>query len=157
MVAMKRKLLHSVNSLIVLMISLLGFTTSCEVEAEYGTPHADFIVFGKIVSATDNKPIPEIIVEMRYLPEKVEDTSQSTLMGTGFSYYPGDYTVSAQMNPDDQTFRLRFIDTDGPLNGEYETLDTTVVFKDPKFVMGDGSWYSGYTEKELDIKLKPKE
>ncbi|HET6557713.1 MAG TPA: radical SAM-associated putative lipoprotein [Prolixibacteraceae bacterium] len=156
MVAIKRKFFQSVNSMIVFLISLLGFTVSCEVEAEYGTPHADFIIHGKITSVADSKPIPEIIVEMRYVDE--EASYQSGLMATGFSHHTtGSYDVSSRTNPDDQTFRLRFIDTDGPKNGEYETLDTTVVFQDPKFVKGDGSWYRGYVTKELDIKLKPKE
>lgn len=159
MVAIKRKLLHSVNSLIVLLISLLGFTTSCEKDEPllmYGTPHATFIVKGKVTSLSDNKPVKDIIIEIRSLSEN-EDPSQSMLVETGFSRYLGDYTVGVYGDPHDQTYKVRFVDTDGALNGEYQTLDTTVVFKDPKFVNGDGSWYRGYVEKTLDVKLKPKE
>jgi putative lipoprotein (rSAM/lipoprotein system) len=156
MVAIRRKLLHSINSLILLLISLLGFTTSCEVEAEYGTPHADFIINGKVESATDNKSIPDIIVEMRRVPLK-GSTFQSYLVGTSFSYENRNYYISATEAPEEQAFQITFTDTDGTLNGEYETLDTIVIFKDPKFTHGDGSWYKGYTEKELDVQLKPKE
>lgn len=154
MVAIKRSILRSVNSMIALLITFLGFTISCAETPEYGTPHADFIINGKVTSVTDGEPIREIIVEMRLIDER--DPSQSRLMSTGFTYLSG-YYVSSQANPDDQTFRLRFIDTDGPQNGEYETLDTTVVFKDPKFAKGDDSWYRGFVGKELNIQLKPKE
>lgn len=157
MAAIKRRFLRSVNSLILFLISLLGFTTSCIIKTAYGSPHADFVVHGTITSVTDSKPIPDIIVEMRQVHEEEEDASQSRLVATGFSYYSGSYDLMAESFPDDQTYKLRFIDTDGPLNGEYETLDTTVVFKDPKFANGDGDWYSGFAEKELNIQLKPKE
>lgn len=157
MVALKRRFLQSINSVIALLISLLGFTTSCIVKTEYGSPHADFIINGRITSETDSQAIPEIIVEMRSVEENEEDSSQSRLIETSFSNGMGDYYLMDRTDPYDQTYRLRFIDTDGPLNGEYETLDTTVVFKDPKFVKGDGSWYSGMAEKKLNIQLKPKE
>lgn len=155
MVAVKGKLLHSINSLIVLMISLLGFTTSCKDEpAEYGTPNATFVITGKVESVTDNKPIMDIIVEMRRVATQ-DNSSQGYLVGTGFSNGSGSYYVDATESPKEQTFKLKFIDTDGPLNGEYQTLDTAVVFQDPQFTNGDGSWYKGYTEKTLDVKLKP--
>lgn len=155
MVAIQRRLLQSVNLLIVILISLLGFTTSCKDEpAEYGTPHAAFVITGKVESATDNQPVMDIIVEMRLLPTQ-DNSSQGYLVGTGFSNGIGSYYIDATESPKEQTFNLKFIDTDGPLNGEYETLDTTVVFQDPKFTNGDGSWYKGYTEKTMDVKLKP--
>lgn len=147
MAPIKLKFLKSTNSLIVLLISILGFSSSCkESGQEYGTPHADFIISGKIESATNNTPIPDIIVEVR----------ETRLVETGFSNYYGSYEVAVGDFPDDHTYQIKFTDTDGALNGEYETLDTTVVFKDPKFTNGDGSWYAGYTEKELNIKLEPK-
>lgn len=155
---LKQLIFKSCNSLILLLISLLGFTTACKDDEPvmmYGSPHAIFNISGKIESLTDSKPIRDIIIQMRYVDEK--DSTKSMLIETSFSNAVGSYDLSVGRDPDDQTFRLRFIDTDGPLNGEYETLDTTVVFKDPKFVNGDGSWFSGSVTKELDIKLKPKE
>ena len=145
MAPMQLKFLKSTNSLIVLLISILGFSSSC-ISYEYGSPHADFIISGKIESATNNTPIPDIIVEVR----------DSRLVETGFSRSDGSYEVAVEDFPADHTYQIKFTDTDGALNGEYETLDTTVVFKDPKYTNGDGEWYRGYTEKELNIKLKPK-
>ena len=152
MVAIKRKMLQSVNSVIVFLISLLGFTTSC-VPLEYGTPHADFIITGKIASVTNSLPIPDIIVEMHH----VFEDEGSRLEDTAVSLPNGEYRVGLSDSPNDHTIQLRFVDTDGALNGEYESLDTVVVFQDPKFTGGDGDWYMGSVQKELNIQLKPKE
>ena len=158
--SIKFKFLKSTDYLIVLLISILGFSSSCkkeEVRYEYGSPHASFIVRGKIESVVNNTLIPDIIVEMRMVKEINGGLSDIRLTGTGFSDTNGNYSLSdGGTSPEDRTYQIKFTDTDGALNGEYETLDTTVVFKDPVFTNGDGSWYRGSTEKELNIKLKPK-
>jgi len=121
----------------------------------YGSPHATFIINGEVKSAANGRVIPEIIVEVR--KEYNEETGLvRALVETGFSEDNGKYTVSMGDWPEDQTYQLRFTDTDGALNGEFESLDTTVVFKDPKFINGDGSWFRGVAEQEMNIKLKPK-
>lgn len=158
MAPLKIKFLNSYNSCILFILSLLGFSTSCKEDNYvwmYGSPHATFRVVGEVKSAINGKPIPEIIIEVR--KEYNEETGLVVnMVETGFSEDTGKYTVSMGDWPDDQTYHLRFSDTDGALNGEFEPLDTTVVFKDPKFTNGDGSWYSGVAEQELNIKLKPK-
>lgn len=156
MVPIHFKLLKSTNSLIFFLISILGFSLSCKKDEPvlmYGTPHACFIINGKIESAETNNLIPDIIVEMR----EVFEQEGSRLTATGFSRFNGEYTVDMTASPKDHTLQLKFTDTDGALNGEYESLDTTIVFQDPKFTNGDGSWYRGTAEKELNIKLKPKQ
>lgn len=157
MALLKLRFFKSFNSLILFLISLLGFSTSCSKDEDiarmYGSPHAKYIISGKVVSVTDNKPIPDIIISMR----RVFENEGSNLVATDFSHTQGDYLVAEVNFPsNDRTFNVKFMDTDGPLNGEYETLDTTIVFQDPKYTGGDGSWYSGFTEKTLDVKLKPK-
>jgi putative lipoprotein (rSAM/lipoprotein system) len=157
MATFKLKFLKSTNSLIFLLISILGFSLSCKKEDQarmYGSPHADYIIKGKIVSVADNQPIPDIIIEMRAV--KTEGQERNTyLTGTGFSNGYGDFQLMDVGGSD--SYELKFTDTDGALNGQYETLDTTIVFQDPKFTGGDGQWYGGYTEKEVNIKLKPKQ
>jgi len=149
----KHKCLKTYNALIVSLISFLGFASSCDPlggKAMYGTPSADFIVKGKVGTAA-NSPVAGIKVEMSM-------EANSYLLNTASSAEStGAYKVTGGGQfPDDQTFKIKFTDVDGALNGEFETLDTTVVFKDPKFTGGDGNWYHGQTEKELNVKLKPK-
>lgn len=160
MASIKFKFLKSTNSLIVLLISLLGFSSSCKKEESrymYGSPHASFIITGKVESAATNTMIPEIIVEMREVKLAQDTPSNSILVATSFSSsWSGNYYLLNTTTPDDKTYQIKFIDIDGALNGEYETLDTTVVFTKPKFTGGDGSWDYGYTDQELNVKLKPK-
>ena len=158
MAPIKLKFLNSYNACILFLLSVLGFSSACKKEEPllmYGSPHATFSIIGEVKSAADGKIIPEIIVEVRkeYNEEK---GLVRALVETGFSEDNGKYTVSMGDWPEDQTYQLRFTDTDGALNGEFESLDTTVVFKDPKFTNGDGSWFSGVAEQEMNIKLKPK-
>jgi len=123
----------------------------------YGTPHASFIITGKVESAATNTLIPEIIVEMREVGNSQDGQSDSILVATSFSSsWSGSYYLLDTNTPDDKTYRVKFIDIDGPLNGEYETLDTTVVFTKPKFTGGDGSWNYGYIDQDLNVKLKLK-
>jgi putative lipoprotein (rSAM/lipoprotein system) len=159
MAPIKLKFLNSYNSLIVLLISVLGFSSSCDlISYEYGSPHADFIINGKIESSANNEMIPDIIVEMRNVKNTDDGQSNIRLVATGFSNsWTGSYRLTDNAtSPEDKTYQIKFIDTDGALNGEYETLDTTVVFKDTKFKGGDGHWDRGVAEQELNIKLKPK-
>lgn len=158
MAPIKLKFLNSYNSLIVLLISILGFSSSCKDSGkEYGSPHADFIISGKIESATNNNMIPDIIIEMRSVKKTENGQSFSRLTETTFSDNIGNFTLTDKgASPMDQTYQIKFTDTDGAINGEYETLDTTMVFQNPKFTNGDGEWYLGSTEQELNIKLKPK-
>lgn len=159
MAPIKLKFLNSYNSLIALLISIMGFSSSCDpISYEYGSPHADFIINGKIESAANNEMIPDIIVEMRNVENTDDGQSNIRLVATGFSNsWTGSYYLTDNAtSPEDKTYQIKFTDTDGALNGEYETLDTTVVFKDPKFTNGDGHWDRGVVGQELNIKLKPK-
>ncbi len=143
---LKLNLLKKYNSILMLLLTLLGFSTSCENNespVEYGTPSAKFIVAGKVVSEDNSQAIPQIRVVMGY--------------DTAYSDQEGNYQVMQNYFPTDQSFLLEFEDVDGSENREFQSLDSTVVFKDSEFTGGDGKWYSGEAEKTVNIKLKPKE
>jgi putative lipoprotein (rSAM/lipoprotein system) len=156
----KYQCLKKYNTLIVSLISFLGFASSCDIiggGAMYGTPSADFIVKGKIEATTTNTPIVGIKVEMS--KERDSDNGKIVMgLDTTFSAgRDGAYIVNDKWAfPENQTYQIKFTDIDGTQNGEYETLDTTIVFQDPKFTDGDGHWYNGQVEKELNVKLRLK-
>lgn len=158
MAPIKLKFLKSYNTLIAFLLTILGFSSSCDpLRTEYGTPSADFILKGKIVSAANNNPIQDIIIEMRRVEKTQDGQTFVKVTDTSFSEYEGNFTLTDQSAfPKDQTYQIKFTDTDGLQNGEYEPLDTTIVFENPVFINGNGHWYSGQTEKELNVKLKPK-
>ena len=140
-----KTLIKYCNVLIAGILTLLGFTTSCEntEPVEYGTPHAKFILNGKIENANTNKAIENIQVVMEY------DTS--------YSDSEGNYRLEIEAFPDEnQILDLSVKDVDGEKNGTYQDLDTIAKFKDAEFIKGDGDWYKGETTKKMDIKLTPK-
>jgi len=128
------------------LLALLGFSSSCNKtpnwSAEYGTPHAKYIVNGKVSAKADNTPIEKVRVIMSG--------------DTAFSDSNGNYQVSGTTFPDSQTFQIDFKDMDSTAKVTYKELDTTVQFNDPKFVKGDGHWYAGETSQELDVELDKK-
>jgi len=137
-----QKFLKSTNMLIVIFISALGLCTSCEKDK----PQGNFVISGIVVSKEDNKPVRDIIIEVR----------DAKLLETSYTDYDGDYMVGIYDFPGDRTFNVRFSDTDGALNGIFESFDTTAVFKNPVFIKGDNEDWAGYCDLILNVKLKPK-
>lgn len=142
----KFNLLIKYNKLITMLLSIMGFSTACEViggaRVEYGTPHATFLVKGNISSASSNKPIPQIKVIMGY--------------DTTYTDNEGNYMAKMVDFPTDQSYIIELFDVDGTQHGEFADTNATIDFIDPEFSGGDGNWNSGQTEKELEIKMKPK-
>ena len=147
---MKTIRLRGINKLISLLLTILGFGAVCSIGScaygtplEYGTPHATYKVQGSVKSEVTSSNLSYIRVVMG------EDTT--------FTDESGNYQVENIDFPDDQVFLLEFKDIDGDFNGDYQPLDTIVEFIDPEFSGGSGGWYSGETEKEVNVKLKDKE
>jgi putative lipoprotein (rSAM/lipoprotein system) len=160
MTLLKLRLFKSLNSLIVLLISLLGFSTACSKDETrmYGSPMYGYSINGNINSSVDNHSIQDIKMEMYLIPE-IGGQAEEQLCGSARSDLKGRYRLNDYRYSfkSDRAYLVRFTDADGPLNGEFQSLDTTVVFQDVKFTGGDGEWDRGTAEKELYIKLKPKE
>lgn len=135
------------NSLISLLITILGFGTACSFSGcmygdpvvEYGTPFATFKVKGNVKSEINSNTISNIRVVMVY--------------DTTYTDESGNYHISKTDFPHNQTYLLEFRDIDGEMNGEYQGLDTIVEFINPEFTGGNGNWDNGETEKELNVKL----
>ena len=146
---LKIEFLKKHNRLISFLLSILGFSAVCVLNGcaygtpvEYGVPNASFIVKGTVKSETNSALIPHIRVVMGY---------DST-----YTDASGNYQVENNDFPQDQSYLLKFKDIDGSVNGEYQTQETTVEFKDPQFTGGSDSWYAGRTEKVVNVNLKPK-
>ena len=67
------------------------------------------------------------------------------------------YTLKVTGFPLSKNFNIDLKDIDGTENGEFQNLDTIVEFKNPVFTGGNKHWYNGQTEKEFDLKMKPKQ
>ena len=149
---MRKRVLQSSNRIIAFLMAIMGFAGSCKDEvivAAYGSPHADFVVKGIIVSAKDNTALKGIRVIA-----KVSDYANDC--DTVKTDATGNYSTKVSSYPDTKV-KLNLTDIDGVANGSFEPLDTLVTFTNAKFTAGDGHWYSGTTEKVLNLKMKPKE
>ncbi|NWJ52518.1 MAG: radical SAM-associated putative lipoprotein [Bacteroidetes bacterium] len=138
-----KKTVLQFNSLLLLLIGLLGFSAACDKEspALYGTPSADFIINGVVKNKT-NQPIPNIKVVALY------DSINTDALGK--------FIIKNRTIPTDQAFNVKLIDIDGTANGSFLNKDTLIVFNDNTFKDGDGSWYSGKVERSVEIKLTSK-
>jgi putative lipoprotein (rSAM/lipoprotein system) len=126
-----------------IFIAVLGFSAACEDNARYyGMPSATYIIKGNVKSAKTAGNIPGIRVSAIY------DSVQTDASGN--------YNVeNIWLFPD--TVYVRFRDTDSVINREYQELDTFVVIEGREYTGGDGEWYLGKMELDLDVKLKDKE
>ena len=149
---MRKRVLRTSNKILAFLLATLGFASACKdavMVAAYGSPHADFIVKGNIFSAKDNTTIKGIRVIA-----KVSDYANDC--DTVKTDATGNYSIKVSSFPDTKV-KLNLTDIDGVDNGSFEPLDTLVTFTNAKFTGGDGHWYSGTTEKVLNLKMKPKE
>jgi putative lipoprotein (rSAM/lipoprotein system) len=135
------------NVLISVLLSLLGFNTACntdEMKFLYGTPFAtaDFLVTGKVINETNNKPIENI---------KVKTVFDSTYTDSN-----GRYAVTFYGTIGTGSILVQYIDIDGKANDEFQQLDKNVDFIDPVFSGGDGDLYRGVTIKNVNVNLTEK-
>lgn len=153
-------LLKKFNTLLGLLLAILGFSVSCDpiTQVEYGTPSADFKIIGKIESVATNNAIEGIQVTMKRKVETSDSTAQLIGVDSILSVANGTYELIEYGGfPDDKIYYINVHDIDGDLNGSYQEMDTTIEFIDPSYSGGDGNWDKGLASKELNIKLKPKE
>lgn len=151
---MKARIRHFYEIIAGMLLSLLGFT-SCnkgggkddpyeDIKAEYGMPHADYVIQGTVTSADDNKPIKGIKATFRRL-QYVEN---------GKKYYEempfttdgeGKVNGSFQAFPlGDEEIDVLLEDVDGAENGYFmgkrlPKADLNISLDDSK----KGSWYTG--------------
>ena len=154
---MKTKFYLNFNKLIAFFITFLGFTTGCERDHydrySYGTISSSFVFIakGSIKSEKDNSPLKNVRIIMTY----DNKYNQKQIKDTSYSDVNGNYIVKSD-TIDNWYYRFNFHDTDSTHNGEFQDLDTIIELNNPKFTGGDGSWYKGQTEMEVNVKLKPK-
>jgi len=159
---LNRSLIKGTNWALAGILTALGFN-SCDIinggePAEYGSPHADYVVKGKVVNKTNGKSIKGIKVE--YTPMLIPaygapSTSYQLLTGSTVTDDAGNFKLSAQNegNPP-TTSSISFSDIDGAANGSF--ADTTVVvdFSTAEQTQKVSGWYNGEYTVNLDVELR---
>jgi putative lipoprotein (rSAM/lipoprotein system) len=151
---MRIKLLQGGNRIIAFFMAILGFASSCRdsfMAAMYGSPYADYIVKGKIVSEKDNSSIKGIQISISASAGAAYTSRTEEL----FSDSKGNYSVIYKEYGITQ-INLRFSDADGVENGSYQSVDTLMTFSKSDLTGKGSNYFMGSSEKVLNIKLKPK-
>ena len=144
--------LNSMNCVLAGLLTLLGFSCSDsdddgggQVE-EYGCPHANYEIKGKVVNRQNN-PIPNIQIAIsdsvpdRQMPS---DTIYTDAKGE-FLWETGEFPGA--------TFKLIMTDIDKDKNGGQFAADTSFVsFKNAVYENGSG-WYEGKAKQEVTITM----
>lgn len=127
-------------------LALLGFGTvaavcdSCWPVCEYGMPHGEWSVSGKVTDA-ESHPIQgiEVSSEDRYGLDPIQTSINGTFELSGISTMPDEV-------------HLTFTDIDGAQNGSYKTKEITVRTEQSK--KGDGNWDEGvWGAKDVQVTL----
>ncbi len=140
------------NKFLCWLLGMLGFSamSSCDKiidggKEEYGTPHADFSVSGKVAD-TDGKPIQGIRVVLTN-PEGHQSAADTTYTAADGKYmldYPGIFPFR------DTTLIIEAEDVDGEENGEYKKQVTDFT---PAPFSGRNGWYHGESRNTVDFQL----
>lgn len=143
-------ILNGVNWILAGLLTLFGYSCSSDDDGgllcEYGSPHANYEIKGKVVDRQNN-PIPNIQIELRdSVPSRGWAHSD-----TVYTNNAGEFVWNTGEFPG-MTFKLTAIDTDDESNGGLFSRDTSFVsFKNVKYVGGDGHWNSGTATMEPRI------
>jgi putative lipoprotein (rSAM/lipoprotein system) len=118
---------------------------------EYGAPQADFNFHGTVWSSQSGQAIPGIRVSLHYpydsaaaKPPVVTDSS-------------GEYELHFSGSHAYDRWLVRAHDADSSENGAFASEDTLITIADEEFRGGDGDWYLGGVDKNIDITLDPRE
>lgn len=147
---MKTKVLNKINSLIVLILGLLGFNSCDSPVAEYGTPHATFEATGTITDQ-ENKPLKNIQVVVR---------QKAYGVGPANALLPEQYTDEEGMyrGSRNDAFPVDSVDiivTDTAGVFESDSVRVKVDYDRSHVSQGD-HWYAGGGYVQQDFQLKKK-
>ena len=163
------KLIKGINWALAGLISFLGFS-SCgianddipnipDIPVAYGTPHAEFVVTGKVTdSAGQALPgirvvVPKADYHQRAYPissNEIRDTSYTQPNGT-FAYH---YYNSGMATNDSINIYMKFEDSAEEIRYEADSVKVTFLSSD---LQGASGWSQGKAEKEINIELRNKE
>ncbi len=137
----------------ILISFILGiFSNSCNkygTETEYGMPHADFKINGTVKSDQSDTPIRGISMSLRSTSDNVIVTDSTLTDSLG--RYSIEFTDGVSKN---NTWILRANDVDGNENGVFSQKDSIVSIPENELSGGNGNWYMGKGEKEVNLGLE---
>ena len=133
------------------LLALIGFA-GCDSngsQLEYGSPHADFEIKGRVVNEAGD-PIRDVKI---VVTDADNGGYKGREVGVGITDSRGSYTVSGGWfgHP---SLTVSAEDIDGEMNGgEFAEKEQEFDLKPEDYVGGDGNWYDGKVTKTADFTL----
>ena len=143
------------SKMITALLALLGFAGCDDIGGmvEYGQPHADFEIKGRVVDEAGNA--------IRDIKIVVSDADKGAYkgreVGVGITDSYGSYRVSGGWFGD-PSLTVAAEDIDGDKNGgDFAGKEQKLKLESDDYVGGDGRWYDGKVTKTADfiLTLKP--
>ena len=154
-----KKVLKISTKICRVLLAVFGFSavaTSCVkygMPTEYGMPHADFFLDGKIVSEETNEPIRNL--KVRWNNKNYYYNENGLPIDSVFTNENGDFSFNRLSEFAMREYSIDIQDVDGGENGAFNDTTINVTINQNEF-QGGKSWYEGEYHKSFDIKLKPK-
>lgn len=149
---LQKRIMRLYTAVCAAVLGVLGFTACSGQAVEYGTPHLDYRVKGKVVSS-EGKPIKGIRVTV-----KDDDFMSDWPDGKNVVYTDEDGLMESGKNTAMEIYdqMVYFEDVDGVENGGEYALDSMALsdMSKKKVKDGSGSWYNGEYELSFERKLK---
>lgn len=145
---MKKKVNRWFDKVVAALLAWLGIAaTGCSLSTEYGVPHADYILRGKVTRADTQEPIEGIRMLVK-LNEDITDTLYTDANGECHRMYKGFF-------PGLDLESIKVEDVDGAAGGGSFAPDSLRVTAEHRvdIELGEG-WYSGTYGITADFALK---
>ena len=163
---MKAKNKSLIATLCSAILALLGFA-SCEkiggtARDEYGCPYMDYKVMGT-VSDEAGEPVKGIRVTYRATKSLADDGTPCYITDSRLTDGKGRYAIGEQSERAGWDKQLIVEDVDGEANGGLFVNDTIHLEqalyenRGKQYKKGDGDWYQGGYEVNVDVTLKKEE
>jgi len=167
-----RKFIKGTNWALAGLLSFLGFS-SCdlttpddrETPVEYGTPHAEFVVSGKVTDTGGNalKGIRVVVpgvdhhqkASSGYFPDNPVITSE--LNDTLYTKDNGSFEYSYIGFPTNDSINIKMKFEDVSENARFETDSTKITFFSSELEGSKGGWFEGTAKKVVQFMLKKKD
>ena len=153
---MKTRIIKTGQAVLAFLLALLGFSGCGGMgRAEYGCPHADYRIQGKVTDVKTKEPVKNIRVVFAYDGLESEWGYKDTLYTDDEGMIAREYSSMTFSN---SSMQVKFEDIDGWDNGLYDTKildEQNLPVKQTE--KGSGHWYHGVYTITADVELTPRE
>lgn len=156
---MKKKTLLHLSKVFALIVAS-GIFISCNTNNEIGTATTMFVISGTVTDSITSLPINNIklvLTKSYAVTNGGVNAIKTDTVFSGFSDATGGYKLQFYtLPPNDMTFKLKALDTDGSTNGTFNDREVTVVIESFNWDRKASDVNGGRVTKTQNVKLLSK-